>query len=518
MLTAPTMEHLQALKLDTMAAAWTAQQQQADLTALAFDDRFGLLVEAEWGTEASLSFLESGGASPSPEMILRLATVLDLHDRGAGEGVRHHRRDHRAAGAADAGGASRVVTIHRLQGFHRLGARPLAREPTAVAHQWAVGLAACDFLEPRCFEHGCHPPKEVACALDGIPLDDCRAVLDRKIDRSRQQRPGQPPSTHAAADEETHDRPRWTFIERRRSARSREPGVVFARRDGAPPRGHTIDVCKNSGRRAGSIDNPLERAPVRGVRSSSVVRCEPRPGAPAVPSVVSAVHQLREVPPTIGRQRVRLDDGSGWLRHGSGSIHDDRRTTGEEWPRTTDVGVTLVGALVDVARVRNAGHVEVNGVMPEAPPLPELFRGEVGESSCVGPQACDGNKGEIHEQSCQGDRACLQRGEPFPIVVRARACLGLLACFGAGPDTVSPVEVEEGACHGDGVCFFRFGGSIGKNACVGDSACQLSGPGKIGQDACLGDRACFGNPGPIAPGRCVGPSVNGKGVCEKPVG
>jgi DNA replication protein DnaC len=49
MLTAPTMEHLQALKLDTMAAAWTAQQQQADLTALAFDERFGLLVEAEWG-------------------------------------------------------------------------------------------------------------------------------------------------------------------------------------------------------------------------------------------------------------------------------------------------------------------------------------------------------------------------------------------------------------------------------------------------------------------------------------
>jgi len=47
MLTAPTMEHLQALKLDAMAAAWTAQQQHADLTALAFDERLGLLVEAE---------------------------------------------------------------------------------------------------------------------------------------------------------------------------------------------------------------------------------------------------------------------------------------------------------------------------------------------------------------------------------------------------------------------------------------------------------------------------------------
>ena len=53
MLTAPTMEHLQALKLDAMAVAWTAQQQQADLTALAFDDRFGLLVEAEWGARGN---------------------------------------------------------------------------------------------------------------------------------------------------------------------------------------------------------------------------------------------------------------------------------------------------------------------------------------------------------------------------------------------------------------------------------------------------------------------------------
>ena len=48
MLTAPTLEKLHALKLDAMAAAWTEQQHQADMTALAFDERFGLLVEAEW--------------------------------------------------------------------------------------------------------------------------------------------------------------------------------------------------------------------------------------------------------------------------------------------------------------------------------------------------------------------------------------------------------------------------------------------------------------------------------------
>jgi len=48
MLTAPTLEKLHALKLGAMAAAWTEQQHQADMTALAFDERFGLLVEAEW--------------------------------------------------------------------------------------------------------------------------------------------------------------------------------------------------------------------------------------------------------------------------------------------------------------------------------------------------------------------------------------------------------------------------------------------------------------------------------------
>ena len=48
MLTAPTLEKLQALKLAAMAAAWAGQQQAAEMTALAFDERFGLLVDAEW--------------------------------------------------------------------------------------------------------------------------------------------------------------------------------------------------------------------------------------------------------------------------------------------------------------------------------------------------------------------------------------------------------------------------------------------------------------------------------------
>jgi DNA replication protein DnaC len=48
MLREPTVEKLQTLKLHAMAQAWTEQQQTAELTSLAFDERFALLVEAEW--------------------------------------------------------------------------------------------------------------------------------------------------------------------------------------------------------------------------------------------------------------------------------------------------------------------------------------------------------------------------------------------------------------------------------------------------------------------------------------
>jgi DNA replication protein DnaC len=48
MLTTPTLDTLQALKLPAMAHAWTEQQQHAAVQALSFDERFGLLVEAEW--------------------------------------------------------------------------------------------------------------------------------------------------------------------------------------------------------------------------------------------------------------------------------------------------------------------------------------------------------------------------------------------------------------------------------------------------------------------------------------
>src|SRR6266498_3375423 len=48
MLPTPTLDKLHGLKLPALAQAWTEQQRNAELQALSFDERFGLLVDAQW--------------------------------------------------------------------------------------------------------------------------------------------------------------------------------------------------------------------------------------------------------------------------------------------------------------------------------------------------------------------------------------------------------------------------------------------------------------------------------------
>jgi DNA replication protein DnaC len=47
MLIEPTLDKLRALRLDAFAAAWTEQHKNPELAELAFDERLGLLVDAE---------------------------------------------------------------------------------------------------------------------------------------------------------------------------------------------------------------------------------------------------------------------------------------------------------------------------------------------------------------------------------------------------------------------------------------------------------------------------------------
>jgi len=48
MLNEPTVQRMGALRLHGMLEAWQQQQRQADMATLAFDERFALLIEAEW--------------------------------------------------------------------------------------------------------------------------------------------------------------------------------------------------------------------------------------------------------------------------------------------------------------------------------------------------------------------------------------------------------------------------------------------------------------------------------------
>jgi len=48
MLTEPTVEKLEIMRLAAMASAWLAQQKDPALGALSFDERFGMIVDAEY--------------------------------------------------------------------------------------------------------------------------------------------------------------------------------------------------------------------------------------------------------------------------------------------------------------------------------------------------------------------------------------------------------------------------------------------------------------------------------------
>src|SRR5690348_13051769 len=49
MLNEPTLEKLHALRLGSMADAWEQQQRDTKIGALTFDERFAMLVDAEYG-------------------------------------------------------------------------------------------------------------------------------------------------------------------------------------------------------------------------------------------------------------------------------------------------------------------------------------------------------------------------------------------------------------------------------------------------------------------------------------
>lgn len=48
MLRQPTLEKLKSMRLERLASAWLEQQKDPQVSSLSFDERFGMLVDAEW--------------------------------------------------------------------------------------------------------------------------------------------------------------------------------------------------------------------------------------------------------------------------------------------------------------------------------------------------------------------------------------------------------------------------------------------------------------------------------------
>jgi DNA replication protein DnaC len=154
MLKEPTMEKLHALRLTAMAAAWSEQQQSADVVALSFDERFAMIVDAEWMArenkrlrralkEAKLRIAEASveGIDYPPRRELDKALVRQL---GTGKWV----QEHQVVIVSGATGTGKTyVTCALAQQACRKGYRAMYRRASRFFDE--LRLARADGSYPR---------------------------------------------------------------------------------------------------------------------------------------------------------------------------------------------------------------------------------------------------------------------------------------------------------------------------------------------------------------------------------
>lgn len=120
-----TMDKLREMQLDTMAEAFRAQESDPSIASLAFADRFGLLVDAEWSARRS-------------RKLLRLIRGAGLHFPSACvEDIEYH-----ADRKLDKALISKLATCTYIQDRHNiilLGASGAGKTYMACA----FGIAAC---------------------------------------------------------------------------------------------------------------------------------------------------------------------------------------------------------------------------------------------------------------------------------------------------------------------------------------------------------------------------------------
>jgi len=105
MLNQPTLEKLQTLRLRAMADAWLAQGKNPKLSSLAFDERFAMLVEAEFQTRDNRKLAKLLADETRLKILSYLTQKEELHVRALCEllgesqpAVSHHLALLRGAG------------------------------------------------------------------------------------------------------------------------------------------------------------------------------------------------------------------------------------------------------------------------------------------------------------------------------------------------------------------------------------------------------------------------------------
>lgn len=106
--------------------------------------------------------------------------------------------------------------------------------------------------------------------------------------------------------------------------------------------------------------------------------------------------------------------------------------------------------------------------------------GPIGNSSCLGENACAFTYSAIGSNSCVGGYACDNAGG----LIGNNSCNGTLACSGSFGTIVdeSASDIGDKSCNGNEACY----GSekaIGNNSCNGEFAC-ISSTAEIGDNAC----------------------------------
>jgi len=175
-------------------------------------------------------------------------------------------------------------------------------------------------LEPGTLEHRQRPAVDVARRhplalrhLDGVGLQEPRAVLAGVVDTGLEELPGDAAAASLTPDDETDDRPDRLVVERLQDGRMGEPLVILTRAD-ADPADRLVAVVPDEARGtvflSGRVCRGLHRRAMALLTALREVKAaDPEVRAPAPLRVTALLEEGGQVRKAFGRQGPNVEGG-----------------------------------------------------------------------------------------------------------------------------------------------------------------------------------------------------------------